>query len=134
MPRKTLKERRERFPTDDNENRVRGVVRELSGIEDSDDKMEALISVLNETGKTGVSAGKFYTFFYSAMTNGIRYDEYPLVAVTDVYSWGFRGENFHWRGDMRQYNYNQIVGGLYEIYPEELSDVVELSFGKVRSK
>ena len=134
MPRKTLKQRREQYPTDDNDNRVRGVVRELNGIEDSDDKMEALISVLKESGKTSVSAGKFYTFFYSAMTNGIQYDEYPLVAVTDVFSWGFRGENFHWRGDMRQYNYNQIVGGLYEIYPEELSDVVELSFGKVRSK
>ena len=131
MPRKTLKQRRN--PTDDNDNRVRGVVRELSGIENSDDKMEALISVLSESG-TIPSAGKFYTFFYSAKTNGIEYDEFPLVAVTDVYSWGFRGENFHWRGDMRQYNYNQIVGGLYEIYPEELSDVVELSFGKVRSK
>jgi len=134
MPRKTLKQRREQYPTDDNDNRVRGVVRELNGIEDSDDKMEALISVLKESGKTSVSAGKFYTFFYSAMTNGIQYDEYPLVAVTDVFSWGFRGENFHWRGDMRQYNYNQIVGGLYEIYPEEISDVVELSFAKVRSK
>ena len=133
MPRKTLKQRRNQYPTDDNENRVRGVVRELSGVEDSDDKMEALISVLNESGSVP-SAGKFYTFFYSAMTNGIQYDEYPLVAVTDVFSWGFRGENFHWRGDMRQYNYNQIVGGLYEIYPEEISDVVELSFGKVRSK
>jgi len=134
MPRKTLKQRREQYPTDDNDNRVRGVVRELNGIEDSDDKMEALISVLKESGKTSVSAGKFYTFFYSAMTNGIQYDEYPLVAVTDVFSWGFRGENFHWRGDMRQYNYNQIVGGLYEVYPEEISDVVELSFAKVRSK
>ena len=134
MPRKTLKQRREQHPTDDKDNRVRGVVRELNGIEDSDDKMEALISVLKESGKTTVSAGKFYTFFYSAMTNGIQYDEYPLVAVTDVFSWGFRGENFHWRGDMRQYNYNQIVGGLYEVYPEEISDVVELSFAKVRSK
>jgi len=134
MPRKTLKQRREQYPTDDNDNRVRGVVRELNGIEDSDDKMEALISVLKESGKASVSAGKFYTFFYSAMTNGIQYDEYPLVAVTDVFSWGFRGENFHWRGDMRQYNYNQIVGGLYEVYPEEISDVVELSFAKVRSK
>ena len=134
MPRKTLKQRRNPYPTDDNDNRVRGVVRELNGIEDSDDKMEALISVLKESGKTTVSAGRFYTFFYSAMTNGIQYDEYPLVAVTDVFSWGFRGENFHWRGDMRQYNYNQIVGGLYEIYPEEISDVVELSFAKVRSK
>ena len=132
MPRKTLKQRRN--PTDDNDNRVRGVIDSLIGIENPDDKMEALISVLNETGKTSVSAGKIYTFFYSAMTNGIQYDEYPLVAVTDVFSWGFRGENFHWRGDMRQYNYNQIVGGLYEIYPEEISDVVELSFGKVRSK
>jgi hypothetical protein len=132
MPRKTLKQRRN--PTDDNDNRVRGVIDSLIGIENPDDKMEALISVLNETGKTSVSAGRFYTFFYSAMTNGIQYDEYPLVAVTDVFSWGFRGENFHWRGDMRQYNYNQIVGGLYEIYPEEISDVVELSFGKVRSK
>jgi len=132
MPRKTLKQRRN--PTDDNDNRVRGVIDNLIGTESSDDKMEELISVLKESGKTSVSPGKFYTFFYSAMTNGIQYDEYPLVAVTDVYSWGFRGENFHWRGDMRQYNYNQIVGGLYEIYPEELSDVVELSFGKVRSK
>jgi hypothetical protein len=132
MPRKTLKQRRN--PTDDNDNRVRGVINNLIGTESSDDKMEELISVLSESGKTSVSPGKFYTFFYSAMTNGIQYDEYPLVAVTDVYSWGFRGENFHWRGDMRQYNYNQIIGGLYEIYPEELSDVVELSFGKVRSK
>jgi len=134
MPRKTLKQRREQYPTDDNENRVRGVIDSLIGVENSDDKMEALIGVLNETGKTSVSAGKIYTFFYSAMTNGIQYDEYPLVAVTDVFSWGFRGENFHWRGDMRQYNYNQIVGGLYEIYQEEISDVVELSFAKVRSK
>jgi hypothetical protein len=133
MPRKTLKQRRN--PTDDNDNRVRGVINNLIGTESSDDKMEELISVLSESGKTSVQVlVKFYTFFYSAKTNGIQYDEYPLVAVTDVYSWGFRGENFHWRGDMRQYNYNQIIGGLYEIYPEELSDVVELSFGKVRSK
>lgn len=132
MPRKTLKQRRN--PTDDNENRVRGVIDNLIGTESSDDKMGELISVLKESGKTSVSSGKIYTFFYSAMTNGIQYDEYPLVAVTDVFSWGFRGENFHWRGGMRQYNYNQIVGGLYEIYPEEISDVVELSFAKVRSK
>ena len=73
MPRKTLKQRRN--PTDDNDNRVRGVVRELSGIEDSDDKMEALISVLSESGRVP-SSGKFYTFFYSAKTNGIQYDEF----------------------------------------------------------
>ena len=130
MPRKTLRQRRN--PTDDNENRVRGVIDSFIGIETADDIMGELIGVLSEGGKVP-EAGKYYTFFYSAKTSGIQYDEHPLVAVTDVFSWGFRGINFHW-GDNRQYDYNQIIGGLYEIYPEEISDVRELSFAKVRSK
>jgi len=130
MPRKTLKQRRN--PTDDQENRVRGVVRDLIGTEDADDIMTELISVLNEGGKSA-SVGKYYTFFYDAKTTGRAYDQHPLVGVTDVFSWGFRGINFHWR-DRRQYTYDQIIGGLYEIYPEEISDVIELNFAKVRSK
>ena len=131
MPRKTLKQRRN--PTDDNENRVRGVIDSFVGVETADDIMESLIGVLSESGKIP-TAGKYYTFFYNAKTPGIQYDEYPLVAVTDVFSWGFRGENFHWRGDMRQYNYDQIAGQLYEISPEEISDVIELAFANIRSK
>ena len=119
-------------PTDDNENRVRGVIDDLIGVETPDDIMENLIGVLSEGSKIP-TAGNYYTFFYTAKTPGIQYDEYPLVGVTDVFSWGFRGINFHW-GDNRQYNYNQIVGGLYEVYPEEMSDVIELGFAKVRSK
>ena len=119
-------------PTDDNENRVRSVIDDLIGVETPDDIMENLIGVLSEGPKIA-TVGKYYIFFYSAKTPGIQYDEYPLVAVTDVFSWGFRGINFHW-SDRRQYNYNQIVGGLYEIYPEEMSDVIELGFAKVRSK
>ena len=119
-------------PTDDNENRVRGVIDDLIGVETPDDIMENLIGVLSEGSKIP-TAGNYYTFFYSAKTSGTQYDEHPLVAVTDVFSWGFRGINFHW-GDRRQYDYNQIVGGLYEIYPEEMSDVIELAFAKFRSK
>jgi len=119
-------------PTDDNSNRVRGVIDSFIGVETADDIMEGLISVLTEGG-TIPEVGKYYTFFYNAKTLSIQYDEHPLVAVTDVFSWGFRGINFHW-GDNRQYDYNQIIGGLYEIYPEEISDVRELSFAKVRSK
>jgi len=130
MPRKTLKQRRN--PTDANENRVRGVVDSLIGVETADDIMENLIGVLSEGGKVPTS-GKYYTFFYNAKTPAIQYDEHPLVGVTDVFSWGFRGINFHW-GDNRQYDYNQIIGGLYEIYPEEMSDVIELAFAKIRSK
>ena len=120
------------YPTDDNQNRVRGVVDSFIGVETADDIMGELIGVLSEGGKVP-EAGKYYTFFYNAKTSGIQYDEHPLVAVTDVFSWGFRGINFHWR-DNRQYDYNQIIGGLYEIYPEEISDVRELGFAKVRSK
>jgi len=130
MPRKTLKQRRN--PTDDNENRVRGVVDNLIGTEDADDIMESLIGVLSEGGKIP-TAGKYYTFFYNAKTPGIQYDQYPLVGVTEVFSWGFRGINFHW-SDRRQYDYNQMFSGLYEIYPEEMSDVIELAFANVRSK
>jgi len=130
MPRKTLKQRRN--PTDDNENRVRGVIDSFIGIETADDIMESLIGVLSESGKIP-TAGKYYTFFYNAKTPGIQYDEYPLVGVTDVFSWGFRGINFHW-SDRRQYNYDQIAGQLYEIYPEEISDVIELAFANIRSK
>jgi len=120
------------YPTDDNSNRVRGVIDSFIGVETADDIMGELIGVLSEGGKVPES-GKYYTFFYSAKTSGIQYDEHPLVGVTDVFSWGFRGINFHW-GDNRQYDYNQIIGGLYEIYPEEMSDVIELGFAKVRSK
>ena len=120
------------YPTDDDENRVRGVVDSLIGTEDADDVMMKLISVLNEGGKVPSGTGKYYTFFYNAVTPG-EYDEHPLVGVTDIFSWGFRGINYHW-GDRRQYNYNRIVGGLYEVYPEEMSDVLELGFTKIRSK
>ncbi len=119
-------------PTDDQENRVRGVINDLIGVETPDDIMENLIGVLSEGSKIP-TAGNYYTFFYNAKTTGTQYDEHPLVAVTDVFSWGFRGINFHW-GDRRQYDYNQIVGGLYKIYPEEMNDVIELGFAKVRSK
>jgi len=130
MPRKTLKQRRR--PTDDNDNRVRGVIDSFVGVETADDIMESLIGVLSEGGKIP-TAGKYYTFFYNAKTPGIQYDQYPLVGVTEVFSWGFRGINFHW-SDRRQYDYNQMFSGLYEIYPEEMSDVIELAFANVRSK
>ena len=57
------------YPTDDNENRVRGVVDRFIGTETPDQIMEELIGVLSEGGKIPV-AGKYYTFFYNAKTPG----------------------------------------------------------------
>jgi hypothetical protein len=61
----------------------------------------------------------------------INYDQNPFVAVTDIFPWGFRGENFHWR-QMRQYTWSEVAGGLYEVYPAEVKDLNALSFANIR--
>ena len=117
-------------PTDDNSNRVRSVIDGVIGTEDPDDLMLELLSVLQEGGKVPES-GKYYVFVYNPKTPNIQYDQNPFVAVTDVFLWGFRGINFHW-GEIRQYTYNEIVGQIYEVYSDEVSDVREIPFGKFR--
>ena len=117
-------------PTDDNSNRVRSVIDGVIGTEDPDDLMLELLSVLQEGGKVPES-GKYYVFVYNPKTPNIQYDQNPFVAVTDVFLWGFRGINFHW-GEIRQYTYDEIVGQIYEVYSDEVSDVREIPFGKFR--
>ena len=118
------------YPTDDNSNRIRGVIDDLIGTEDSEDLMINLMEALNSSVTPVPDVGRYYTFIYRPKTPMIRYDAHPLVAVTDVYRWGFRGMNYHW-GEMRQYTWNEVVGQLYEIYSDELSDARELPFAKI---
>ena len=117
------------YPTDDKHNRIRGVVDNLIGTEDPDDLMMELMEALNNTVTPVPDVGKYYAFVYNPKTPNIEYDAHPLVAVTDLFRWGFRGINFHW-GGYRQYTWNEVVGQLYEIYPEELADAREIPFGK----
>jgi hypothetical protein len=137
MPRKTLKQRDKEqsktgilTDTDINVNRVRGVTDGLIGNEDPDDLMIELLDVLQESGKIP-TPGKFYIFVYNPKTPNIQYDQNPLVAVTDVFSWGFRGINFHW-GKTRQYTWDEIPGSLYEVYKSELKDLEMIPFEKIR--
>ena len=118
------------YPTDDKENRVRSVVDNLLGTEDADDIMIELMDSLNSTVTSSPSVGKYYVFVYNAKTPNIQYDSNPLVAVTDVFDWGFRGVNLH-IGQYRNYTTNELVGQLYEVNPDELSDVSELPFGNI---
>jgi hypothetical protein len=130
MPRKTLKQRQERNPTDDNDNRVRSVIDNVIGTEDPDDLMLEIMSVLQESGRVP-QAGKYYTFVYNPKTPNISYDQNPLVAVTEVYKWGFKAINFHW-GQLRQYTWSEVAGQLYEVYPDELADLREVPFANIR--
>tara|TARA_B100000674_G_scaffold455470_1_gene429218 strand:+ start:637 stop:1014 length:378 start_codon:yes stop_codon:yes gene_type:complete len=118
------------YPTDDKENRVRSVVDNLIGTEEPDDIMIELMNNLGGTVTPVPDVGKYYVFVYQPKTPNIQYDQNPLVAVTDVFRWGFRGINLH-MGQYRQYTWNELVGQLYEINPDELSDVQELPFGKM---
>ena len=119
MPRKTLKQRKN--PSETSDNRVRGVIDNLVGNEKPDDLMIEILSVLSEVDKVPQS-GKFYTFVYNPKTPNIQYDQNPLVAVTDIFSWGFRGINFHWN-ETRQYTWDEIPGGIYEVRSDELEDL-----------
>ena len=130
MPRKTLKQRQGKNPTDDNQNRIRSVIDGVVGNEDPDDLMIDLLNVLQESGRVP-QRGKYYVFVYNPKTPNIQYHQNPLVAVTDRFQWGFRGINFHW-GKMRQYTWDEIPGSLYEVYAEELADLREIPFGKIR--
>ena len=118
------------YPTDDKENRVRSVVDNLIGTEEADDIMIELMDKLNSTVTSSPSVGKYYVFVYNAKTPNIQFDSNPLVAVTDVFEWGFRGINLH-IGQYRNYTNNELVGQLYEVNADELSDVRELPFGNI---
>lgn len=129
MPRKTLKERREKNPTDDNSNRIRGVVDSIIGTEDPDDLMVRLLEAVQGSYTVVPSIGKYYIFNYLAKTPNIQYDQNPLVGVVEIYSWGFKGFNYHWN-QVRQYTWEEVSGNFYEIYPDELADAREIPFKK----
>jgi hypothetical protein len=137
MPRKTVRERKldkeqkgQKTVADTDNNRVRDILDSLVGDEDPDDLMIELLEVLTDV-ETKPSAGNYYTFFYNPKTSGITYDEYPLVAVTNIFNWGFRGINFHWEG-IRQYTWDEINGSLYKVRPEEVKDMRTIPYGKIR--
>jgi len=120
--------------TDTNRNRIRVVTDNLVGNEDPDDIMIELLEILkySEISPQEVQSGKFYIFVYNPKTPNIQYDQNPFVAVTDIFKWGFRGLNFHWDGKMRQYTWNEIAGGIYQVYPSEIKDLQQLPFARFR--
>jgi hypothetical protein len=124
MPRKTLQQRKR--------SRIAPLVKDLIGTESADDIMIELMSILPETVGPP-KAGKFYIFVYNAKTSGVRYDQNPLVAVTEVFNWGFRGINYHW-GEVRQYTWDEVAGAVYEVYREEIDDLRRLPFSNILTK
>ena len=104
---------------------------QIDGLNDADDIMMNIMEVFTQTDLTP-DAGNFYTFVYHAKTPGV-YDEFPLVAVTFVDRWGFRGLNFHW-GTSRNYTWQEIVGRLHVINNDEIDYLRSLSYANFKTK
>ena len=102
----------------------------VEGAEDADLIMMNILQIFNETDLVP-DVGKFYTFVYQAKTPKLEYDEHPLVAVTEVLRWGFKGYNYHWR-QVRQYTWDEIVGSLHIVRQNEVKYLSSLPYGKKR--
>ena len=81
--------------------RTEDLIDVCEGLTDPDDKMAEVLERLSQV-EVVPDVGRYYTFIYRPKTPRIRYDEYPLIACTDVNRWGFKGLNYHW-GSWRNY-------------------------------
>ena len=112
------------------QNRITPVLDGLYGTENPDDLATEVLDVLTEGGKVP-EVGNYYVFIYKPKTPYIQYDQHPLVAVFDVFEWGFRGLNYHW-GEVRQYTWNEVIGGLYKVSSLELRSLRTIPFARFR--
>ena len=113
-------------PEDTIDNRIRPISDSLARITNPDDLAQRVKSVLRE-GPIVPIPGSLYIFRYMAKTPEIRFDLNPLVQVTEVFSYGFIGFNFHWCRN-RKYSYPEIQGGLYQVTTDELKDLELIPF------
>ena len=111
-------------------NRITEIKDNLIGGESADDMMLEILEVLTET-ELVPEPGKYYTFVYQPKTPNIEYDEFPLVAVTNIFQWGFRGLNFHW-GQIRQYTWEEVIGQLHIVTNEEIQSLRGIPYQKMR--
>ena len=111
-------------------NRIEAVKDELEkSVNDPEDLMLIIMEALNDTVTPIPEVGQFYTFIYNAKTPNITYDQHPLIACTDLQSWGFKGLNFHWR-QSRNYTWEELAGQLYIVQWNELDDLLAIPYGK----
>lgn len=108
--------------------RIEVLEERIIGIDDPEDIMIEIIDVLDDV-EIVPSEGNYYTFIYNAKTPDILYDQHPLVAVTKVFRWGFRGVNFHW-GDYRNYTWQEIAGNLHIVENDEIIFMRNINYAK----
>ena len=104
-----------------------------NGTNDQEEMMLEIMELLNDTVTPVPDVGTLCTFVYNAKTPGVTYDQHPLVAVTDLFQWGFRGLNFHWQ-EYRQYTWEELAGQVYIVQREEMDDLLSIPYAKFITK
>ena len=107
-------------------NRLESVKDSIRDLGDPEDMMVEIMSILNETVIIP-DVGETYTFIYNAKTPGIQYDQHPMVGVTDVFRWGFRGVNFHW-DKIRNYTWQEVTGQLHLVRQSEIQSLLDIPY------
>ena len=110
-------------------NRIEPILSDINDTMDEEDQMILIMQALSDTVTPIPEAGTYCTFVYNAKTPGIEYDQHPLVMVTELFRWGFRGLNFH-HGDYRQYTWEELAGQVYIVNREELDELLSIQYGK----
>ena len=111
-------------------NRIEPNILEFKSEKNLIDRMDLILYALNDTVTPIPEAGTICTFKYFAKTPKLEYDQHPLVAVSDIFPWGFRGINFHLR-DYRQYTWQELGTQVYVVQQEELDDLMSLNYKKI---
>ena len=110
--------------------RLQGVVDSLTGLEEPDDLFLEIMEALTEK-EIIPEPGKYYTFIYQAKTPQIRYDEFPVIACTEVQRWGFKGFNYLW-AKMRNYTWEEVLGQMHVVEANEMQDARSIPYAKFR--
>lgn len=108
--------------------RVSELKRRVSGLTDSESIMMEIMDVFRDT-EFIPDVGKYYTFIYIPKTQGIDFDQFPLIACIEIQRWGFKGLNFHW-GTVRNYTWLEVAGKLHTIKNNEIDYLRSLRYAR----
>lgn len=106
----------------------------IKGMNDPEEIMIEIISLFKDL-EIIPEPGKYYTFIYNAKTPGMRYDQHPLIAALEVFSWGFKGLNYHWESIdptqcIRNYTWNEVAGQMHVVYNDEIQFMRRINYAK----
>lgn len=139
MPRKTLKQQRAEQDLSDliakgdepilSDDRISPIKDKINAEQDVEDRMMLIMDTLKYTVTPVPDQGKYYTFLYKAKTKDLKYDQHPLIECLEVFRWGFRGYNIHFK-DPRNYTWAEMQSNLYEVTSTELPVLTSISYAK----